>query len=77
MVEHEALPECIDRLARIETEIGHIKNNDLIHIETSINGLKDSMQELRTDMKTTQKFIMGEGVLVVLAMMGMALKLFL
>ena len=77
MVQHEALPECVDRLARIETEIGHIKNNDLIHIETSINGLKDAMYELGKDIKATQKFVVGEGILVVLALMGMGLKILL
>jgi hypothetical protein len=77
MVEHDALPECIDRLARIETDIHHIKDNDLIHIETSINGLEDTMIELGRDIKATQKFVVGEGILVVLALMGMGLKILL
>lgn len=70
MVDHEVLPECVDRLAQIETEIKNIKTNDLKHIEDAVRGIRD-------DLKATQKFIIGTGATLGLGIISLIIKLFL
>ena len=60
---HEPLPECIDRLARIETSVSFIKTNHLVHIENELKTVQE-------DMKTTQKFIIAQVIGVGIAMLG-------
>ena len=59
---HEVLPECIDRLARIETELTNLSENHLVHIYEELKTLHDSI-------KKTQNFVVTQiiafGVLVI------------
>jgi uncharacterized protein (UPF0335 family) len=50
---HEVLPECIDRLARIEQNLVNMQDNHLPHIYEELKGLHD-------DIKKTQNFIVTQ-----------------
>ena len=64
---HEVLPECIDRLARIEKDISFVKDNHLTHIEAEI-------VELRESIRSTQKLIVSQLIGVGIAMLGLLAK---
>ncbi len=53
---HEPLPECIDRLARIETTLIDLKDNHLSHIY-------DELNTLHGNIKKTQNFMVTQIVL--------------
>ena len=66
---HEVLPECVDRLARIETKIETIQQNHLTHLEQEIN-------QLQVDIKKTQGFVLTQMIgvgIAMLALLGKAL----
>lgn len=56
-MEHTPLPECIDRLARIETNLENLTENHL----TSIY---DSLKELRADVKSTNHFVITQFIII-------------
>ena len=64
---HEPLPECIDRLARIETTLEAITENHLDHIY-------EELKLLRSAIKETQKFIVAQIIGVGVAMLGILAK---
>ena len=63
-MEYKPLPECIDRLARIETVLENFEKNHIKHIEKEI-------QDIRADGKTTQRFIIAQVIGVGIAMLGL------
>ena len=67
---HEPLPECIDRLARIETTLTELSDNHLTHINDELETLHDSI-------KKTQNFVVTQiiafGVLVIGALVQIIL----
>ena len=68
---HEPLPECIDRLARIETALSTIQENHLVHMD-------EELKELRKNLRQTNRFIItqiiGFGVLVIGALLQILLQ---
>lgn len=69
-MEHEPLPECIDRLARIETTLKNLTDNHLV----SIN---NSLKELRDDAKTTNNFIITQFIIVGLGVATILIRVFI
>ena len=59
-----------ERVSALEAIVERMCTNDLPHIY-------EALKDIRTDIKATQKFIVGEGILVFIAMVGLALKVFL
>jgi len=67
---HEPLPECIDRLARIEEKLGGIADNHLSHIYDELKTLHDSIKKTQNFMVTQ---IIAFGVLVIGALVQVIL----
>jgi len=67
---HEVLPECIDRLARIEENQTAMKDNHLPHIYEELKDLHDSM-------KKTQTFFITQVILFGAATIGILLQVVL
>ena len=62
--------EIGERVSYLEATVERMCSNDLPHIY-------QTLRDIRKDVKDTQKFLIGEGIFLVLAILGMALKVFL
>ena len=67
---HEVLPECIDRLARIEQNQESMKDNHLPHIY-------DELKDLRNNIRRAQTFFITQVVLFGAAVIGILLQVIL
>lgn len=69
---HAVLPECIDRLARIEENQLSMKDNHLPHIYNELSELHDSLKKTQNFMVTQiiAFGILAIGVLVQVILMG-------
>ena len=67
---HVPLPECIDRLARIEENQNNMKDNHLPHIYDELSGLNDRMRK-------TQTFFVTQVILFGVATIGILLQVVL
>ena len=68
---HVPLPECIDRLARIEENQTLMKDNHLPHIYDELKGLQDSIKRAQTFF-ITQIVLFGAGVIGILLQFALA-----
>jgi hypothetical protein len=59
-----------ERVSYLEATVDRMCGNDLPHIY-------EALKDIRKDIKDTQRFLIGEGIFLVLAIIGMALKVFL
>ena len=69
---HEVLPECIDRLARIEEYVKGMNENHLPHIYDELGRLRDSVKKTQHFM-VTQIIAFGAlviGILVQVILLG-------
>ena len=73
-MEHEPLPECIDRLARIETNITNIVDNDLFHLREDLRNIRNDIKELAKKIDSAQKYFMAQLFGVFIAMIGLLIK---
>jgi len=67
---HEVLPECIDRLARIEEYVKGMNENHLPHIY-------DELKDLRDNIRRAQTFFITQVVLFGAAVIGILLQVIL
>ena len=70
-MEHRVLPECIDRLARIEENQDNMRDNHLPHIYDELKGLRDSIKRAQAFF-ITQIVLFGAGVIGILLQFALA-----
>ena len=66
-MEHTPLPECIDRLARIETTLDGLVDNHL-------KSIYDSLKELRADVKSTNHFVITQFIIIGLGVAAILIR---
>ena len=68
--DHEVLPECVEKLTRLETQMGELCDNHLTHIYEELKTLGDSIKKTQTFVVTQ---IIAFGTLTIAALVQIIL----